>query len=139
MTSSEGLEFDQASSSSRSSYLELLCEHKQMQSRCSAFCFVQLGGPVVEPCADVIVSAAARRSISVGGGGAPPVQKIGGGAAWAAKNIFLRFPNKISFYIQNFLMTLFSHSFIHSLQAFRLHSAYSREILRGAFNPSTTK
>src|SRR6218665_2464973 len=127
MTSSEGLEFDQASSSSRSSYLELLCEHKQMQSRCSAFCFVQLGGPVVEPCADVIVSAAARRSISVGGGG------------WAAKNIFLRFPNKISFYIQNFLMTLFSHSFIHSLQAFRLHSAYSREILRGAFNPSTTK
>src|SRR6218665_4129356 len=40
-------------------------------------------------CADVIVSAAARRSISVGGGGAPPVKKIGGGgAAWAAKNIF---------------------------------------------------
>ena len=31
----------------------------------------------VELCADVIVSAAARRSISVGGG-----------AAWAAKNIF---------------------------------------------------
>src|SRR6218665_995607 len=29
----------------------------------------------VEPCADVIVSAAARRSILVGGG-APPVQKI---------------------------------------------------------------
>src|SRR6218665_2542896 len=42
----------------------------------------------LELCADVNVSAAARRSISVGGSGAPPVQKIGGGAAWAAKNIF---------------------------------------------------
>src|SRR6218665_3805656 len=41
---------------------------------------------VLEPCADVIVSAPARRSILVGGGGAPPVptnrrrQMIGGGA-----------------------------------------------------------
>jgi len=34
---------------------------------------------IVELCADVIVSATARRSISVGGGG---------GAAWSAKNIF---------------------------------------------------
>src|SRR6218665_267033 len=31
--------------------------------------------PHVELCADVIVPAAARRSISVGGGGPPPVQK----------------------------------------------------------------
>src|SRR6218665_1271679 len=46
----------------------------------------------VELCADVIVSARARRSISVGGGGAPPVQKNRRrrrrGAAWAAKNSF---------------------------------------------------
>ena len=33
------------------------------------------GTAELELCADVIVSAAARRSISVGGGGAPPVQK----------------------------------------------------------------
>src|SRR6218665_3465022 len=45
----------------------------------------------VEPCADVIVSAAVRRSISVGGG-APPVQEYQRrrrGAGWAAKPIFL--------------------------------------------------
>ena len=46
----------------------------------------------LELCADVIVSAAARRSISVGGGGAPLVQqnrrRRRRGAAWAVKNIF---------------------------------------------------
>jgi len=37
------------------------------------------------------VSAAARRSISVGSGSG------GGGAAWAAKSIFSKIPEKISF------------------------------------------
>src|SRR6218665_309318 len=39
----------------------------------------QQGSLTVELCADVIVSAAARRSISVGDGGAPPGQKNWGG------------------------------------------------------------
>jgi len=42
-----------------------------------------MGWHTVELCADVIVSAAARRSTSVGDGDG------GGGAAWAAKNIFV--------------------------------------------------
>jgi len=46
--------------------------------------------------ADVIVS---RRSKKVGGGAA-----VGG-----QKHFFLRFPKRISFYPQNFMMTLFSH------------------------------
>jgi len=51
----------------------------------------------LEPCADIMVSAATRRSILVGG------------AALAAKKYFLKIPDKISFYPQNFLMTSFSH------------------------------
>src|SRR6218665_3980931 len=63
-----------------------------------------------ELCADVIVSAAARRSISVGGGGAPPVHKNrrrrGRGAAWAAKNsFFLRFTKKCRSILKIFLGT----------------------------------
>src|SRR6218665_3384057 len=69
---------------------------------------------LLELCADVIVSAAARRSISVGGGGGPPVKKnrrrLRRGAAWAAKNIFSKIHEKISFYPQNFfLRNFFSH------------------------------
>ena len=48
----------------------------------------------VELCADVIVPAAARRSISVGGGGAPSVQKIRRGrrrGVGGQKHFFLRF------------------------------------------------
>ena len=52
----------------------------------------------IEPCADVIVSAAARRSIL-----------IGGGAALAAKIFVSKVPEKTSFYPQNVLMTIFSH------------------------------
>src|SRR6218665_1448882 len=65
----------------------------------------------IELCADVIVSAAARRSISVGGGGgAPPVQKNRRrrrrGAAWAAKNsFFLRFTKKCRSILKIFLGT----------------------------------
>src|SRR6218665_3158480 len=59
---------------------------------------------VLEPCADVIVSAAARRSISVGGGGGAGPKKSAAaarrGAAWAAKNnFFLRFTKKFRSYI----------------------------------------
>jgi len=55
----------------------------------------------LEPCADVIVSAAARRSISVGG--APPVKKYRRGAAWAVElsnfaYLFERFSVKNLFY-----------------------------------------
>src|SRR6218665_3967707 len=54
--------------------------------------------PLLELCADVIVSAAARRSILVGCGSAPPVQKFGvGGCAarrWRPKNVFQRFLKK---------------------------------------------
>src|SRR6218665_516254 len=52
-------------------------------------------GNELELCADVVVSAEARRSISVGGAGAPPVQKnrrrrgVGG-----PKQFFLRFMKK---------------------------------------------
>src|SRR6218665_3965153 len=64
----------------------------------------------LELCADVFVSAAARRSISVGGGGAPPAQKNRrrrrGGAAWAAKNsFFLRFTKKCRSILKIFLGT----------------------------------
>src|SRR6218665_375979 len=61
----------------------------------------------VELCADVIVSAAARRSISVGGGGAPTVQKnrrrrrgVGG-----QKQFFLRFTKKLRSILKIFLGT----------------------------------
>src|SRR6218665_80514 len=54
---------------------------------------------------DVIVSAAARRSISVGGGGAPPVKKdrrrrrgVGG-----QKHFFLRFTKKFRSILKIFL------------------------------------
>jgi len=63
--------------------------------------------PFVELCADVIVSAAARRSILVGGC-APPVQTNRRRRRGEAKNLFQRFPKKfrsilkISFYPQNF-------------------------------------
>src|SRR6218665_1706264 len=59
----------------------------------------------IERCADVMVSAAARRSILVGGGAAP-VEKIGvGGAAQVANRIFFKDSRKISFYPQHCLMT----------------------------------
>jgi len=58
----------------------------------------------LEPCADVIVSAAARRSILVGGGSPQPVLKIGGGAASAAKKCFSKVPEKI------FLSSKFSNN-----------------------------
>ena len=54
----------------------------------------------LEPCADVIVPAAARRSILVGSGVGPPVPKNR-----RRPKIFLKVPEKISFYSQNFLMT----------------------------------
>ena len=52
----------------------------------------------LELCADVIVSAAARRSISVGGArrGRP-------------KTVFSKIHEKMSFYPQNFLRNYFSH------------------------------
>jgi len=62
---------------------------------------------IVEPFADVIMSALARRSILVGGG-APPVQDNRRRRAWAA-NIFSKIPEKTSFYLQNFLITFFGH------------------------------
>src|SRR6218665_1262942 len=82
---------------------ELCCPLYSCAGRCHALwssvhCNLEL-------CADVIVSAAARLSISVGGG-APPVQKIGGGgAAWRerSKTFFSKIHEKISFYPQNFL------------------------------------
>ena len=58
----------------------------------------------LEQCADVIVSAAAHRSILVGGG-ALLVPKIGVGS----QKIFPEIHEKISFYPQNFLLTFFSH------------------------------
>ena len=54
----------------------------------------------VEPCTDVIVSAAARRPISVGGGG---------GAALAEKTFFSKIPEKNYFLSSNFSDDLFSH------------------------------
>src|SRR6218665_3282072 len=74
-----------------------------------------IGDLQVELCADVIVSAAARRSILVGGGG--PRLILGGrrrrpagpknrrprhgaarrGTAWAAKTVFSKIHEKISF------------------------------------------
>src|SRR6218665_1985037 len=62
--------------------------------------------PGLDLCADVIVSAVARRSISGGGGGAPPVPKNRRGRP---KSFVIRFTKKISFYPQNFLRNLFSH------------------------------
>src|SRR6218665_2995812 len=63
-----------------------------------------------EPCADVMVSTAARRSILDGDSGAPPVQRnrrrrgVGG-----QKKFFSKIPVKVSFYPQNFLVTFFSY------------------------------
>ena len=57
----------------------------------------------VEPCADVIVSAAASQSILVGGGCAPGPKK----SALAAKKCFFKDSQKMSFYPQNFLITSF--------------------------------
>src|SRR6218665_2127859 len=68
----------------------------------------------LEPCADVIVSAAVRRSISVGGG-APRVPKICSedGAARATKNIFSKIPGK------NFVLSLkFSDDLFKSSKIF---------------------
>ena len=63
----------------------------------------------VELCADVTVSAAARRSISVGGGGAPPVQEYRRrrrrGEARAAKFFFIRFRKKCHSILKIFLGT----------------------------------
>src|SRR6218665_1799095 len=56
----------------------------------------------LELCADVIVSAAACRSISVGGG-APPVQKNRRRRRGRPKIFFSKIHEKISFYPQNFL------------------------------------
>src|SRR6218665_1415773 len=54
---------------------------------------------------------AVRRRHCVGGGA--PVnfgrRRRRRGAAWAAKNIFSKIHEKISFYPQNFLMNIFSH------------------------------
>jgi len=55
----------------------------------------------LELCADVIMSATARRSILVGGDSELPVHEIGGGG----KNTFFKGSRKISFYPKNFLMT----------------------------------
>src|SRR6218665_440452 len=58
----------------------------------------------LEPCANVIVSPAARRSILVGGG-AQTVPK--NWRRWQSKKVFSKIPEKTSFYPQNFLMTVF--------------------------------
>src|SRR6218665_711464 len=60
----------------------------------------------IELCADVIVSAAARRSISVGGG-VPPVPK--NRRRGRPKTFFFKIHQKNSFYPQNFLRNFFSH------------------------------
>ena len=56
----------------------------------------------LEPCADVIVSAAARRSNLVGG-----PTKLAAAARRGQPNVFSKIPEKISFY-PNYLTTLLS-------------------------------
>src|SRR6218665_933590 len=64
----------------------------------------------IEPCSDVIVSAAARLSILEGGGGVPPVQKkIGGDAALAAKKCFFKDSQKNFVLSSKFSDDLFIH------------------------------
>jgi len=62
---------------------------------------------MLEPCADDIVLAAASPSILVGGGGAQLVPE--NRRRWRPKIVFSKTLEKISFYLQNFLMTFFSH------------------------------
>jgi len=77
-----------------------------------------------------MVSVAARRSILVGG------PKKVGGAARAAKRIFSKIPEKISFYPQNFLMTFFIFFSQRKLQknnyAAMMASAVRRKIIGGS-------
>src|SRR6218665_4189788 len=65
--------------------------------------------PQIELCADVIVSAAARRSISVGGGGAGPgPKKKRGGGGGGGKKIFFLFSKKKKIFSQkNFFLNFF--------------------------------
>ena len=63
------------------------------------FEFVNVGYSELEPSADVMVSAVARRSILVGGGD----------VAARPKEFFLKISEKLSFYPQNCVMTFFSH------------------------------
>ena len=63
--------------------------------------FLLLMSVTLELCADVIVSAVARRSISVGGGGAAQRGR--------PKTFFFKIHEKISFYPQHFLRNFFSH------------------------------
>src|SRR6218665_373771 len=87
----------------------------------------------LEPCADVIVSAAARRSISIDGG-VPQVKKIGSGAAWrAAKNMFYKIPENNFILFSTFSDDFFSHSLFHYRH---LHSISSRGLLRGTPIPA---
>src|SRR6218665_2439492 len=63
---------------------------------------------VIELCADVIVSAVVRRSISGGGGGPPPVPKNRGRrrhGVGGQKHFFLRFTKKIRSILKIFLGT----------------------------------
>src|SRR6218665_3736283 len=74
--------------------------------------FSVLGTLSLEPCADDIVSAEPRRSISVGGGGAPPIPKNRRqrrrSEAWRPKTtLFSKIPGKNFVLSSNFLMIFF--------------------------------
>lgn len=71
-------------------------------------CFHQSNFYLVEPCVNVIMSAAARHRSILVGGGVPPIQKYRGlrrGAVWAAKEFFSNIPEEISFHPKIFLTT----------------------------------
>jgi len=87
----------------------------------------------LEPCTDVIVWAAARRSILVGGDGAPLVQKIGGG-----QKICFKGSRKNFVLVSKFSDDLlFSHrSKIATKQVHRkMASAAGRQIIGGGGAP----
>src|SRR6218665_968853 len=76
----------------------------------------------VELCADVIVSAAARRSISVGGGG--------GARRGRPKTVFLRFTKKFRSILKMFLETVL----VIKALSFADDQCYSGQFIRPAKN-----
>src|SRR6218665_554373 len=87
------------------------------------FEFVNVGYSELEPSADVMVSAVARRSILVGGGD----------VAARPKEFFLKISEKLSFYPQNCVMTFFSHRKLQQNNyAATMASAAHQQIIGGA-------
>src|SRR6218665_4188814 len=87
----------------------------------------------VEPCADLIVSAAMRRSILVGGGSPPVPKKSAAARRWRSK-ISFKDSRKNFVLSSKFLMTFFNHRKLQPNKytaTATMASAARRQIIRG--------